>query len=125
MASLAVAVLSLVLHPHVQKRAQSEIDAVIGRDRLPNFDDRAKVGDALFDTDSNGGSGRLVYVEAICREILRWVNVTPAALPHAALEDDVYNGYFIPKGTASLSIEFLSSVLIYLSTGANIVGNTW
>jgi cytochrome P450 len=46
----------MVLNPDVQKKAQEEIDRVVGNDRLPNFDDR----------DS------LIYVEAVIREVMRW-----------------------------------------------------
>jgi cytochrome P450 len=53
--------LALVLFPQVQRRAQAELDAVIGRDRLPTFDDRP----------------RLTYIEALCKELLRWQMVTP------------------------------------------------
>lgn len=53
--------LSLVLSPHVQKRAQAELDLVVGRDRLPTFDDRP----------------RLPYIEAICKEVVRWQMVSP------------------------------------------------
>ena len=53
--------LALVLYPQVQKRAQEELDLVVGRDRLPMFDDRP----------------RLPYIEAICRELLRWLMVSP------------------------------------------------
>lgn len=112
-ASLAVTLISLLLHPHVQRRAQAEIDAIVGRDRLPSFDDRASTGDSirpLFSEYNNDGANeavgdeeslrysKLVYVEAVCRELLRWQNVTPLAVPHAVLKDDVYEGMFIPKG---------------------------
>ena len=53
--------LVLVLFPQVQKRARAELDAVIGRDRLPTFDDRP----------------RLPYIEALCKELIRWNMVTP------------------------------------------------
>ena len=53
--------LALVLYPEVQRRAQAELDAVIGRDRLPTFDDRL----------------RLPYIEALCKELMRWKMVTP------------------------------------------------
>lgn len=53
--------LILVLFPQVQRRAQAELDAVIGRDRLPSFDDRPS----------------LPYIEALCKELLRWNMVTP------------------------------------------------
>ncbi|KAI0037869.1 cytochrome P450, partial [Auriscalpium vulgare] len=44
--------LMLALYPDVQTRAQAEIDAVIGRERLPSFSDRAS----------------LPYIEAMCKE---------------------------------------------------------
>ena len=53
--------LALTLFPQVQRRAQAEIDAVVGRDRLPTFDDRP----------------RLPYIEALCKELMRWQLVTP------------------------------------------------
>lgn len=56
--------LALTLFPRVQKRAQAELDDVIGRDRLPTFDDKA----------------RLPYIEALCKELLRWKMVTPLGM---------------------------------------------
>ncbi|KAG1846164.1 cytochrome P450 [Suillus tomentosus] len=82
-AFLMVFVLAMVLYPDVQKRARAEIDSVVGRDRLPTFEDRAS----------------LPYIEAVVRETFRWQPVTPLGVAHATSSDDVYNGYFIPKGT--------------------------
>ena len=48
--------LAMIESPHVWKRAQMDIDAVVGMDRLPEFDDRPS----------------LPYVDAIVREVLRW-----------------------------------------------------
>jgi hypothetical protein len=53
--------LALVLFPQVQKQAQAELDVVVGRDRLPTFDDRP----------------HLPYIEAICKELIRWLMVAP------------------------------------------------
>ena len=47
----------MVKHPEVFKKAQEEIDRVIGNDRLVDYDDQ----------DS------LPYFAAILREVLRWV----------------------------------------------------
>lgn len=82
MSAMQGAILALLLHPAVQERAHEEIDRVVGRDRLPDFSDRP----------------RLPYVEAICREVLRLHPILPMAVPHTAIKDDVYEGYFIPKG---------------------------
>jgi Cytochrome P450 len=78
--------LVLLLYPDVQKRAQAEIDEVIGRGRLPGLDDRPS----------------LPYIDGLCKELLRWRLVLPLGVAHATTEDDVYSGYFIPKGTMVL-----------------------
>ncbi|KAH7929991.1 cytochrome P450 [Leucogyrophana mollusca] len=80
--TLRAFVLAMVLYPEVQQRAQMLIDSVVGSDRLPNFDDRSS----------------MPYVDAILRETLRWNPTFPLGLPHALMEDDVYDGYLIPKG---------------------------
>lgn len=76
-------ILAMTLHPHVQRKAQEEIDRVVGSHRLPSFEDR----------------NALPYVEALYREVHRWRPVFPAGVPHATINDDVYKGYYIPKGT--------------------------
>ncbi|KAI1791790.1 cytochrome P450 [Ganoderma leucocontextum] len=73
---------AMSLYPDVQKRAQAELDDVVGPNRLPDFED----------------SGRLVYVNALIKEALRWQNVLPFAIPHKTVEDDEFRGYFIPAG---------------------------
>jgi len=71
-----------LFHPKIQTTAQRELDAVTNRERLPTFEDRPS----------------LPFVDAICKELLRWAPVIPLAVPHATTEDDVYEGFFIPKG---------------------------
>ncbi|KAJ7147104.1 cytochrome P450 [Mycena crocata] len=71
----------------VERKAQSEIDSVTGFSRLPIFEDRQS----------------LPYVEAIFREVMRWRPVAPLGVAHATSEDDIYKGFFIPKGTTVLS----------------------
>ncbi|KAG1780027.1 cytochrome P450 [Suillus placidus] len=75
--------LAMTLFPDVQKKAQAEIDAVVGPDRLPTFADR----------DS------LPYIDALVKEVLRWNVVTPTGFPHCVTEDDIHDGYYIPKGS--------------------------
>jgi cytochrome P450 len=70
------------LYPDVQAKAQAEIDRVIGSSRLPTFSDRES----------------LPYIDAIVKETVRWHTVAPVAVPHKADEDDIFHGYFIPKG---------------------------
>ena len=78
--------LAMALYPEAQKKAQAELDRVIGPSRLPDFSDR----------DS------LPYVHALVKEVLRWHVGTPTSLPHASIQDDVYNGYLIPGGSIVL-----------------------
>lgn len=40
--ALGFCFLYLVLYPHVQKKAHEEIDRVIGRNKLPTAEDKAK-----------------------------------------------------------------------------------
>ncbi|KAJ6540312.1 cytochrome P450 [Mycena capillaripes] len=91
--------LAAAKYPEVQSKAQAEIDAVVGQNRLPTFEDR----------DS------LPYIEAICKELYRWMPIVPLGtsfalssfkapeisrgIPHRAMADDVYESYFIPKDT--------------------------
>lgn len=69
-------------HPDIQRKAQEEIDRVVGQDRLPNIEDR----------DS------LPYLNLIIAEVLRYNPIAPI-VPHSLDEDDIYEGYLIPKGS--------------------------
>lgn len=76
-------VLLMAKYPDVQKKAQAELDRVVGLGQLPTQEDRDK----------------LVYIEGIIRETLRWLRMVPLGVPHATTEEDIYNGYLIPEGT--------------------------
>ncbi|KAF9500597.1 cytochrome P450 [Pleurotus eryngii] len=80
-------VLAMSLYPEVQRKAQEEIDRVVGRDRTPTFKD--------FDA--------LMYIRAIVKETLRWRPVGPIGIPHRLVQDDWYEGYFLPKGTICMA----------------------
>ncbi|KAK3497921.1 cytochrome P450 [Neurospora hispaniola] len=76
---------AMLLYPEVQRKAQEEIDLVIGPDRLPTMDDEPN----------------LQYCRAIVKESLRWMPTTiMGAVPHAVTQDDYYNGYLIPAHAA-------------------------
>ena len=76
----------MIAHPEIQKRAQDELDAVVGRSRTPTFAD----------------APNLPYIQAVIKETLRWRPVLPMAVPHTTTEEDWYEGMFIPKGTLCL-----------------------
>ena len=91
------------LHPTIQACAQTELDTVIGPDRLPSVSDR----------------GSLPYVEAVIKEVMRWHPMLPLGMcmvqlslqlglmlclgfPRSVATDDTYDGYHIAKGTIIL-----------------------
>ena len=93
--------LAMILHPETQEKGKAELDCVIGPNRLPTIND--------WDD--------LPYVTSIVREVIRWhpsvplcklsgcnallscVSTSGVPVFRNPIEDDVYNGYFIPKGT--------------------------
>ncbi|KAF9067426.1 cytochrome P450 [Rhodocollybia butyracea] len=76
---------AMTIYPSIQRKAQEEIDRVVGRSRTPTFNDME----------------HLPYIRAVVKEILRWQPAVPFGVPHVSMEDDWYEGkYFIPKGTA-------------------------
>ncbi|KJA21689.1 hypothetical protein HYPSUDRAFT_67610 [Hypholoma sublateritium FD-334 SS-4] len=87
MASLETFFQAITMYPEVQRRAQKEIDEVVGSKRLINYDDWSS----------------LPYVEALLREVMRWRPVAPLSLAHSTTADDVYKGYYIPKETMILT----------------------
>ena len=75
----------MVLYPDAQARAQSELDAVLGKGVLPSF--------------NNMNEEDLPFLMAVVKESLRWNPVAPFGIPHKLIEDDVYKGYTLPKDT--------------------------
>jgi len=78
--------LAMTMFPDICKKAQEEISQTLGEGVLPTVDD----------------CSRLLYLDAVIKETIRWSVVGPLGVPHAALEDDEYKGYFIPKGAVVL-----------------------
>ena len=102
----------MALYPEVQKKAQAEIDAVVGPNRLPDFHDRPS----------------LPYISAVVKESSRWNIVVPfgrpfqvaiiivgiiliqtsfEGIPHMSTIDDEYNSFYIPKGTTLIANAWL------------------
>ncbi|KAJ3863973.1 cytochrome P450 [Lentinula novae-zelandiae] len=84
---LSTFILAMVLHPEVFKKAQAEMDDVVGMDRLPTFEDRSS----------------LPYLECVLKEVCRWNVPVPLGLPHRLMDVDVYRNYHIPKGTTVMA----------------------
>ncbi|KAH9162720.1 cytochrome P450 [Lactarius sanguifluus] len=85
--AMASFLLSMTVFPEVQRKCQAELDEVVGNDRLPTFDDR----------DS------LPYLFATLKESVRWGSTTPLGAPHCIEQDDVQDGFFIPKGSTVIA----------------------
>jgi hypothetical protein len=97
----------MALYPEVRKKAQAEIDAVVGPNRLPDFHDRPS----------------LPYINAVVKESSRWNLVVPCmpfviiiiatiltsseGIAHTSTTEDEYNGFYIPKGTIMIGNAWL------------------
>ncbi|EAT80928.1 hypothetical protein HBI56_185850 [Parastagonospora nodorum] len=77
--------LAMTLFPDVQKKAQEELDSVLGSDLA-----------------ASGDRDKLPYLWAVVLETHRWHPVAPMGLPHAATKEDMIRGYRIPKGALLL-----------------------
>ncbi|KIK00846.1 hypothetical protein K443DRAFT_678870 [Laccaria amethystina LaAM-08-1] len=80
-ASMQNAVYCLINFPHVLKKAQEEIDRVVGKERAPDWADLPN----------------LPYVLAFIEEVHRYRPIGPMGLPHSMVEDEVINGVLYPK----------------------------
>lgn len=81
MSTISHFILAMMLHPEVLKKAQAEVESVVGSDRLPTMADRP----------------HLPYVESIMSEVWRWGVPMPLILAHTLREDDHYQGMYLKK----------------------------
>lgn len=94
---MASCILSLPDHPEVVKRAQFELDRIIGSGHLPDSDDEPS----------------LPYITTIVKEALRWNDATPMGMFVVSVSnaqykrkcivgvttEDEYKGYCLPAGS--------------------------
>ncbi|KAF5356850.1 hypothetical protein D9756_006808 [Leucocoprinus leucothites] len=80
-------ILAMLIYPEIQRKAQEEVDLVVGTDRLPDFSHRSQ----------------LPYLTAVLKEVLRWNPVLPTGVAHVTTVEDVYAGYYIPKGATIIA----------------------
>ncbi|KAJ2894787.1 uncharacterized protein MKZ38_007216 [Zalerion maritima] len=82
--TLITFMLACCAFPDPMKKAQAEIDAVVGSSRSPHWDD----------------GPQLPYVNAFVQEVFRWRSVAIiGGQPHSPTQDDWYKGWLIPRGT--------------------------
>ncbi|KZP16288.1 cytochrome P450 [Athelia psychrophila] len=92
---LGTFVLAMLQYPTVQRRAQAELDSVLGPDRLPTFEDMPA----------------LPYLSAIIKECHRWEVVLPFAIPHMLTADDEYRGWHLSSGTLVIPNSWCAAIL--------------
>lgn len=78
----------MTMTPSAQRKAQEELDSVVGRNRLPVIEDIQ----------------HLPYIQATLMEVMRWATIVPLGLPHRSIDQDEYRGYFIPSGSVVIAV---------------------
>ncbi|KAK9423117.1 putative Cytochrome P450 [Seiridium unicorne] len=86
---LSYFLVSMVHHPEWQARVQNEIDEKC-EGKLPTILDMPK----------------LPILRACIKETMRWKPNVPTGVAHEMEQDDVYEGYFLPKGTRILPLDW-------------------
>uniref|UniRef100_A0A8C6C417 Cytochrome P450 n=1 Tax=Monodon monoceros TaxID=40151 RepID=A0A8C6C417_MONMO len=89
-ATLAWALLLMILHPDVQReprRVQQEVDEVIGQVRQPEMGDQALVP----------------FTMAVVHEVQCFGDIIALGLPHMTSRDIEVQGFLIPKGTTLIT----------------------
>lgn len=75
----------MTLHPEIFETAQAEVDGIIGKERRPCFEDRQD----------------MPYIERVLKELYRWHPASTFAVGHRLIQDDAYEGYYLPAGKVS------------------------
>lgn len=83
-ATLIGFVQAMTVFPEVQKKAQEEIDRIVGNGRMPTMED----------------ASNMPYIRGCVKESLRWMPTNILGVPHSLIRDDEYMGYKIPEGAS-------------------------
>ncbi|KAI0128692.1 cytochrome P450 [Xylariales sp. AK1849] len=86
---LSYYLVAMVHHPVWQDRVQKEVDEAC-QGQLPTLNDMPK----------------LPILRACIKETMRWKPNVPTGVAHEMEADDVYNGYFLAKGTRILPLDW-------------------
>ncbi|PKS06241.1 hypothetical protein jhhlp_006987 [Lomentospora prolificans] len=78
---------AMLQNPSFVRRAHELMDAVVGRDRLPRFEDRQ----------------HLTFIDAVVHELFRWRPVSPGSIPRRADREDELNGVKIIKNATVIA----------------------
>jgi cytochrome P450 len=91
---MEVFTLAAIVAPEAIRKAQEELDRVVGPTRLPSLEDRE----------------RLPYMSAVVDETQRWRLISPLMFPHGMMEEDTCLGYTIPKGATVFALGYTMSL---------------
>ncbi|KAI0016108.1 cytochrome P450 [Xylariomycetidae sp. FL0641] len=86
---LSYFLVSMIHHPKWQAAVQAEIDSACAG-RMPTLED----------------APNLPILRACIKETMRWKPNVPTGVAHEMEEDDVFQGYFLPKGTRILPLDW-------------------
>ncbi|KAJ7211176.1 cytochrome P450 [Mycena pura] len=102
--ALGTFVLAMLANPEAQRKAQDEIDSVIGPGNLPDFADEP----SLPYVAARSFDGEMLHLLVRLNLKIRIINIHGnfIAFPHYITVDDEYRGYRIPAGSL-------------------VIGNTW
>jgi cytochrome P450 len=93
----AVAITNMIMaaacYPKAQARVQEELDVVVGRGRVPTWEDWSL----------------LPQLHAFVSEALRWRPVTPIGFSHCATRDIIWRGQYIPAGATVIGCHWAIS----------------
>jgi cytochrome P450 len=81
--TLRWAVRFLAKYPEIQRRAQQEIENVVGKDKTVELSDRTN----------------LPYIQALVYDLMRFADIHPIGVLHSPTEDAVVDGHDIPEGS--------------------------
>ncbi|KAK7055270.1 cytochrome P450 [Favolaschia claudopus] len=82
-ATTLIFMMAMALHPDKQRKAQSEIDTVLGHGHIPRVED----------------APRLPYVCAVIKEVMRWKPVLPLSIARRTGDADQYRGFDVPANS--------------------------
>ncbi|THU91398.1 cytochrome P450 [Dendrothele bispora CBS 962.96] len=94
---------AMLLNPEVQRKVHEELDTIFGRSRMPMFSDYDQLRQsrstafAIFFKDASSSTIFSAYICGIVKKSLRLRPIAPVSVPHRSIEDDWYEGYYIPK----------------------------
>lgn len=103
---------AMIRFPQVQKKAQQQIDAIVGEDRSPLWSDYPD----------------LPYVTMIVKETMRWRPVTPLAFPHALSEGKPgFSNHDLSRAHSEADLQSIDDMIngMKIPAGSTVILNVW